>query len=503
MAVVFRARDESLDRWVALKILTPSMTPDWDGFRERFVRESRAAAAAEHPHILPVYGAGSASGVPYIAMRLATGGDLYSLVLREGRLAPPRTARLICAIASALDAAHAVGLVHRDVKPGNILIDSAGAGELEHVYLADFGLSKKVASTAALTGTGQVMGTPDYMAPEQITGKLVDARADQYSLACVAVALLTGRPPYVRDDPMAVMWAHVTDPPPSVASARHGIPARADHVITRALAKSPDERYSSCGEFADALRTALSVAADQATASPDGVRRRRRRPRLMLAGLLAVSAVAAGAALMLATSPLPSASPPAASGSKDARPAATQPHSAGGTTTGALTDSVTGLSYSLLPSPWSPGCPSALSRQTFTWTAGEAALAWRSGANTWYGLACSGMLGQQAVYSGVTDLEPATLSLVAQLDAAYFRGIAHSRSQLLSAPVLVSGHHGWEVKYLMTYPDATSKGLSFTSEAGIVVVIDRGAGVRPAVFWASVPSNLDQSSIDTLLHSLR
>ena len=169
MAVVFRARDERLGRMVALKVLAPGLAAD-DAFRQRFIRESRAAAAVDDPHIIPVYEAGESGGVLFIAMRLVVGGDLRSVMLREGPLAAERAAALLSPVASALDAAHAAGLVHRDVKPANVLVD-ARPGRPEHVYLSDFGLSKRAAAAAGLTGSGQFMGTAEYAAPEQINGR--------------------------------------------------------------------------------------------------------------------------------------------------------------------------------------------------------------------------------------------------------------------------------------------------------------------------------------------
>jgi serine/threonine protein kinase len=258
MAVVFRARDERLGRLVALKILAPGLAAD-DGFRQRFVRESRAAALVDDPHIIPVFEAGEADGVLFIAMRYVPGGDVRSLVRREGLLSPARVAAIISPVASALDAAHAAGLVHRDVKPANMLVDR-GPGRPDHVYLADFGLSKGQLSSVTLTGTGVSMGTPAYMAPEQIEGKAVDGRTDQYALACAAFELLTGVPPFERDQEMAVIYAHLSVPPPMVTSRRPGLPLAVDGVLARALAKVPDDRYASCREFADALRLALGFA---------------------------------------------------------------------------------------------------------------------------------------------------------------------------------------------------------------------------------------------------
>jgi serine/threonine protein kinase len=257
MAVVYRARDVRLGRQVALKVLAPALAGD-EEFRARFIREWRAATAVEHPHIIPVYAADEADGVLYIAMRLVNGGDLASLVRRTGPLASGQTAAFISAVASALDAAHSVGLVHRDIKPGNMLLDSA-SGLSDHVYLSDFGLTKSVAGATALTGTGTFMGTPDYVSPEQITDKGVDGRADQYALACVTVALLTGRPPYTRTEQMALLWAHMSDPAPSIVALRPELPQAVDAVIARGMAKSPDDRYPSCGAFAAALRQALGT----------------------------------------------------------------------------------------------------------------------------------------------------------------------------------------------------------------------------------------------------
>ena len=257
MAVVYRARDVRLGRQVALKVLAPALAGD-EEFRARFIREWRAATAVEHPHIIPVYAADEADGVLYIAMRLVNGGDLASLVRRTGPLAAGQTTAFMSAVASALDAAHSVGLVHRDIKPGNMLLDSA-SGLSDHVYLSDFGLTKSVAGATALTGTGTFMGTPDYVSPEQITDKGVDGRADQYALACVTVALLTGRPPYTRTEQMALLWAHMSDPAPSIAALRPELPQAVDAVIARGMAKSPDDRYPSCGAFAAALRQSLGT----------------------------------------------------------------------------------------------------------------------------------------------------------------------------------------------------------------------------------------------------
>jgi eukaryotic-like serine/threonine-protein kinase len=257
-AVVFRARDERLGRVVALKILAPALTSDPE-FRRRFIAESRAAAVVDDPHIVPVHEAGEAGGVLFIAMRFVQGGDLRRVLAREGALAPDRAAGFISPVASALDAAHRAGLVHRDVKPANILVD-ASPGRPDHVYLSDFGVSKGATASVSLTGAGQFLGTPDYSAPEQIQGRAVDGRADQYALACVAYQLLTGAAPFERDQGMAVLLAHLSEPPPSLSARRPGLPAAADEVLARGMAKVPEKRYASCRDFADALREALGLA---------------------------------------------------------------------------------------------------------------------------------------------------------------------------------------------------------------------------------------------------
>ncbi|WP_187366017.1 WD40 repeat domain-containing serine/threonine protein kinase [Trebonia kvetii] len=258
MAVVFRARDERLGRLVAIKILSPALATD-SGFRRRFIAESVAAAAVDDPHIIPVYEADEADGVLFIAMRFVQGGDLRDVLAREGgRLSPAQTAEFISPVASALDAAHAAGLVHRDVKPGNVLVDTR-PGRPDHVYLSDFGVSKGARSSGTLTGTGQFLGTPDYSAPEQIEGGTVDGRTDQYALACVAFQLLTGALPFQRDTVMAVLMAHMRNPPPPATSLRDDLPGAVDDVIAKGMAKDPDDRYASCGDFADALREALGL----------------------------------------------------------------------------------------------------------------------------------------------------------------------------------------------------------------------------------------------------
>jgi serine/threonine protein kinase len=257
MAIVFRARDQRLGRLVALKILAPTLTADAE-FRQRFIGESRAAAKVDHPHIIPVYQADEADGVLFIAMRFVMGGDLRRVLEQEGALPSGRAAQFISPVASALDAAHRAGLVHRDIKPANILVD-AGPDRPDHVYLSDFGVSKG-AVTASLTGTGQYLGTPQYSAPEQLQGRKVDGRTDQYALACVAYQLLTGAVPFNRDEVTAVIYAHTSLPPPSLVSQRPDLPAAVDEVVAKAMHKAREKRYGSCGDFADALREALGLA---------------------------------------------------------------------------------------------------------------------------------------------------------------------------------------------------------------------------------------------------
>lgn len=253
MAVVYRALDERLGRQVALKLLAPELASD-EGFRRRFIHESRAAAAVDHPNILPIYEAGESRGILFIAMRYVAGGDVASLLAREGPLWPAQAMAIITPIASALDHAHAAGLVHRDVKPGNMLLDSR-SDESVHVYLADFGLTTLPAD--ADESAEQMVGTARYMAPEQIEGRPVDSRTDQYGLASAAFEMLSGSPPFADLDPTAAIYSLMTKPPPALSSRRPGLPAGVDEVFARGLAKSPEDRFTSCGAFAAALGAAL------------------------------------------------------------------------------------------------------------------------------------------------------------------------------------------------------------------------------------------------------
>ncbi|MFV0137669.1 serine/threonine-protein kinase [Streptomyces sp. HMX87] len=257
MAVVYRARDLRLERTVALKLLAPELARN-DTFRRRFTHESRAAAAIDHPHIVPVFEAGETDGVLYIAMRFVPGSDLRHLLDRRGPLPPATALRIAAQVASALDAAHEHGLVHRDVKPGNILVARGTDSEHpEHAYLTDFGLTKKSLSLTGFTTVGQFVGTLDYVSPEQISGRPVDGRCDVYGFACVVYEILAGRPPFRRDDDLALLWAHQYDEPPTLTEARPDLTARADPVFAKALAKRPDDRHDSCLAFVAALRAAI------------------------------------------------------------------------------------------------------------------------------------------------------------------------------------------------------------------------------------------------------
>jgi predicted Ser/Thr protein kinase len=251
MSVVYVAEQLRLGRKVALKVLTTELA--WDEqFRERFVRESHIAARIDHPNIIPIYDAGEAEGLLYIAMRFVQGPDLKE-VLKRGSLGVGRTIFLIEQLASALDAAHAHALVHRDVKPGNILLEES----TDHVYLTDFGVAKQT-TARGLTSTGHFLGTVEYAAPEQIEGGPVDARTDVYALGCVLYECLTGAPPFSHGTEHAVLHAHLVDPPPSVSRMRPDLPQAFDGLVATAMAKLPDDRFGSCGEFANAARNAAS-----------------------------------------------------------------------------------------------------------------------------------------------------------------------------------------------------------------------------------------------------
>ena len=252
MGVVYRARQLSLERTVALKVIAPALMED-PAMRRRFVRESRVAAAIDHPHVIPVYYTGEEGGVAFIAMRFVAGDDVRTLVRREGPLDPERGVRIVDQVAAALDAAHAAGLVHRDVKPANVLL-----GQGDHVYLTDFGLTKHVLSEAGATHEGHWVGTLDFVSPEQIRGERVDARSDVYALGCLLHYTLTGRAPFTREGDEAKLWAHLSEPPPKLTDSAPGAPPALDAVVQRALAKDPADRYQSAGDLGRAATAAVT-----------------------------------------------------------------------------------------------------------------------------------------------------------------------------------------------------------------------------------------------------
>ena len=261
MSEVWKAEDETLKRTVAVKVILGPVAAD-SSFRERFLREARLVAGLEHPNVLPVFDYGTATidgdDVSYLVMPLVAGGSLKDRV--AGPVPPALAVTWLSAIASALDHAHAKGILHRDVKPGNVLMDSQG-----RLLLADFGLARSAEVSSALTATGTVLGTPLYMAPEQATGSALDGRSDQYALAVIAFELLAGRVPFSADSPLGVLHQHVAAPPPPLSSVLPGTAPAVDGVLTRGLAKTPSERFGSCGAFVAALGAALAVPGAAAT----------------------------------------------------------------------------------------------------------------------------------------------------------------------------------------------------------------------------------------------
>jgi hypothetical protein len=256
-ATVYRARDERLGRLVALKILAPELADD-EAFRQWFVQELRAVTTVRNPHMMPIFEAGQADGVLYLAMRYVPGGDARSLARREGPMPPGRVAAIVWQTASALDAMHAAGLLHRDVKPTNMLVDVA-PGRRDWVYLSDFALRRETAHTDGPAWARPPVSTLACVAPELIEGGPADGRADEYALAASAFELLTGWPPFLADDGTALLHAHLAQPPPALTSLRSELPATADDAMARALAKAPEQRYPSCREFAAALAGALGL----------------------------------------------------------------------------------------------------------------------------------------------------------------------------------------------------------------------------------------------------
>jgi YVTN family beta-propeller protein len=254
MGVVYAAEHVALGRRVALKVVAPELRSD-QGFRDRFLREARLAASLEHPNIIPVYDAGEDGDTLYLAMRFVEGENLGAILEREHLLDPQRALKILGKVADALDEAHRSGLVHRDVKPDNILL-AWGEGS---VYLTDFGLVRRLDSRTRLTKTGYMMGTLNYMAPEVLRGEDIDARTDVYSLTCVLFECLTGGPPFERPTEPAVISSHLVDPPPAPSAVRAGLPRALDPVIGRGMAKERTDRYPSCGELIAAARDAIQA----------------------------------------------------------------------------------------------------------------------------------------------------------------------------------------------------------------------------------------------------
>jgi serine/threonine-protein kinase len=289
MGIVYLAEDLRLKRHVALKLLSPELAEDAE-LRGRLLAESELAASLDHPNIVPIYTASEADQWVLISMRYVEGEDLKQ-VLRRGPLSPDYALSLVSQVASALDAAHAHGLVHRDVKPSNVLIAPAAGHEgADHAYLADFGLTRRLAEHDLSREQGPLMGTADYVAPEQIRGEAVDGRADVYSLGCLLFECLSGAPPFRHKSDVALLFAHLREQPPSLSALRPGLPTALDSVIAKALAKEPDSRYQTCRELAAAAREGLPA--------PKQVRSARRRRRIAASGLVVAAAgLAAGLSL--------------------------------------------------------------------------------------------------------------------------------------------------------------------------------------------------------------
>ena len=266
MGVVYRAEHINLQRRAAVKIIAPDLAES-AGFRERFTREARIAAALQHPNIVTVYDAGEVDGILYLAMQYIEGQDLAAVLRKDGRLRPYRAIDVIRQVASALDAAHGEGLIHRDVKPANVLIEGRTA------FLTDFGLTKRTDGThTELTRAGDVVGTIHYVAPEQIEGGQVSTRSDVYSLGCLLYHCLTGQVPYSRETDVAVIYAHLSEPPPKLTALRPELAAGLDGVIAKALDKSPDRRFPTCSDLVNAARGVIDAAGPLDTSAPRGPR---------------------------------------------------------------------------------------------------------------------------------------------------------------------------------------------------------------------------------------
>ena len=310
MAVVYLAHRLSLGRKVALKILDPALAED-EAFRERFIRESRIAAGLEHPNIVTVYDAGEADGLLYVSMRYVEGTDLERLLEARGRVSPSVALSIVSQSAAALDAAHAEGLVHRGLRPADILLESGKSGR---AFLSDLGITKHVAATTRLTRTGSFAGTVDYVAPEVIRGDTdVDGRADVYSLGCVLYRCLVGDAPFPRESELVTIFAHLNDPPPRATERLPELPAEIDDVIGRALAKSREDRFQTCGALAEAAATALGPSAtpigeEATTPAPRGPRSL--RPAVVAGAIILLLAGAAVAFSIGSRAGPPTPSPP-------------------------------------------------------------------------------------------------------------------------------------------------------------------------------------------------
>jgi predicted Ser/Thr protein kinase/sugar lactone lactonase YvrE len=333
MGTVYLAEQTSPRRNVVVKLLRPDLSRD-EAFRQRFVHESEAAASTEHPNIVPIYSAGEANGVLYIAMRYVEGEDLRDMIERSGPLPPERAVEIVSQVSSALDAAHQRGLVHRDVKPSNILVDRQG-----NAYLSDFGLIKRSQVDTGLTKTGQFMGSIEYCAPEQIRGDEVDGRADVYSLGCVLFEAVAGRPPFKTDTEIATLYAHLEQEPPALSSVAPGSRAELDGVVTKALAKDPSGRYPTAGAFARDARQAVGVSSGERAV----LGRPRRRRLAWIAGIVALAAIVVGVAIALSAGP--DEGPPPAGATPRVRPAAVRLDP----DTGAVEASIGGFSYRSAP----------------------------------------------------------------------------------------------------------------------------------------------------------
>jgi serine/threonine protein kinase len=304
MGVVYRATDLALDRVVALKVLTEDLARD-EGFRRRFVTESKLAASLDHPNVIPIHAAGEHDGVLYIAMRFVPGDDLRTRLAEDGRLEPDVAVRIIAQVAGALDAAHAHHLVHRDVKPANVLVTSQN-----HVYLTDFGLSKRLTADTEATRSGMVLGTLDYIAPEQIRGEKIGPFTDVYSLGCMLTHLLTGQVPFTVPSEEGKLWAHFSEKPPKPSERVPDLGAAFDRIVAKAMSKKPEDRFETAGEVGAAALAALERPAAPArrvrAPAPAPVRRDALLAAMtdpfnivLLAALLVAGAVLGTVALMI------------------------------------------------------------------------------------------------------------------------------------------------------------------------------------------------------------